>query len=157
MERITILNTWVTSTNLGNKIIMESVYKELREIFPHSFFYQVSAIEYVKAGRKLVQQADYVFLGGTNVISSDMNRTSEWRLRMTDLFWMKKVILLGLGWWQYQAYTPNLYTRILLSQILRREYYHSVRDSYTADKLKALGFRVLNTGCPTLWNLSKEH
>jgi polysaccharide pyruvyl transferase WcaK-like protein len=156
MRKIVILDTWVNDTNLGNKFIMEAVYRELREIFPHDFFYQVPALEYVQAGRRLVKQADYVFLAGTNLLRSDM-QASEWRLRIMDIFWMRNVILVGVGWWQYQVQSPNLYTRLLLRRILGSKYYHSVRDSYTASKLKALGFKVLNTGCPTLWRLSEEH
>ena len=157
MKRIVILDTWVNDTNLGNKLIMEAVCQHLREIFPHDFFYHVPALEYVKAGRGLIQRADYVFLAGTNLLSSNMNKTSEWRLRITDAFWLKDVILFGLGWWQYQSFPPNLYTRFLLSRILKKGCYHSCRDSYTASRLSALGFKVLNTGCPTLWMLSKEH
>jgi len=157
MKRIVILDTWVNDTNLGNRFIMEAVYKELREVFPRDFFYQVPALEYVKAGRKLIEQADYVFLAGTNLLRCDIRR-SEWRLSIMDIFWMKKkVILVGLGWWQYEPGAPNLYTRFLMRKVLKHDCYHSVRDSYTASRLKALGFKVLNTGCPTLWKLTKEH
>jgi polysaccharide pyruvyl transferase WcaK-like protein len=157
MRRIVILDTYINDTNLGNKIIMEAVCKHLREIFPHDFFYMVPAMEYVRAGRHLIRQADFIFLGGTNLLSSNMNRTSEWRVRIWDIFWMKNVILLGVGWWQYQQCSPNLWTRLLLKGILSKEYYHSVRDSYTADRLRKLGFKVLNTGCPTLWMLDEQH
>lgn len=159
MKRIVILDTWVSSSNLGNKIIMEAVSKNLRELFPHDFFYQVPALEYLQARRELVKQADYVFLAGANLLSSDMNKTSQWRLRITDIFWMRGIILMGVGWWQWQQYPPNLYTRFLLRRVLERECYHSVRDSYTADKLgKAFPFlKVLNTGCPTVWELNKKH
>ena len=157
MKKIAILDTWINDTNLGNKPIMEASYNGLKEIFPHDFFYHVPALEYIKVGRKIIEEADHVFLAGTNLLSSNMNRTSEWCLRITDVFWMKNVILLGVGWWQYQSYSPNLYSRFLLRQILTKKYYHSVRDSYTAKRLKALGFKVLNTGCPTLWKLDKEH
>ena len=157
LKKVVILDTWVNDTNLGNKFIMEAVCNELRDLFPHSFIYQVPALEYVRAGRQLIEQADFVFLAGTNLLSSDMNKTSEWRLRLSDILWMRNVILMGVGWWQYQNFTPNLYTRILLKGVLSKTYIHSVRDSYTAARVKALGLKVLNTGCPTLWGLTKEH
>ena len=35
---------------------------------------------------------------------------------------------------------------------------HSVRDSFTESQLKAVGINnVINTGCPTMWNLTPEH
>ena len=157
MKRIVILDTWVNDTNLGNKVIMEAVCKELREMFPHAFFYHVPALEYIQAGRKLIEDADLIFLAGTNVLSSDMDKTSDWRLRMSDVHWMKGVVLMGLGWWQYQTSPPNQYTRLILRRTLASNRFHSVRDSYTADRMKALGFNVLNTGCPTLWKLSDDH
>jgi polysaccharide pyruvyl transferase WcaK-like protein len=159
MRRIVVLDTWINATNLGNKIIVEAVMRELREVFPGDFFYQVPALEYLRASRKLVKQADFVFLAGANLLSSDMNRSSTcgWCLRYTDMLWLRNVILIGLGWWQYQPYPPNLYTRTLLRLILKRNYYHAVRDSYTANRLRTLGFNVLNTGCPTIWKLTKQH
>jgi len=157
MRKIVILDTLVNDTNLGNAFIMEAVHEVLNGIFPHDFIYHVPALEYVRAGRDMVRQANYIFLAGTNLLSSDMNSTSDWRLRITDMLWLKDVILLGVGWWQYQAYPPNLYTRLLLKRVLSREYYHSVRDSYTANKSKGLGFKVLNTGCPTVWGLTNDH
>ena len=159
MRKLVVLDTWVNDNNLGNQIIMEAVLQELREVFPLDFFYHVPAMEYVYAGRKFVEQADSVFLAGANLLSSDMNNPSTcgWRVRLRDMLWMQDVILMGLGWWQYQSFPPNLYTRVLLRQILSSECYHSVRDSYTADRLRALGFKVLNTGCPTIWSLTEEH
>lgn len=156
MKRIVILDTWVNDTNQGNKIIMEAVGGVLRSMFPHDIIYHVPALEYIDAGQDLVKTADYIFLGGTNVLSSNMNRTSEWRLRLRDVLWLGNVVLLGVGWWQYQKKRPNLYTRVLLNQILSTGLYHSVRDSYTANKLRSMGFSVLNTGCPTIWCLTES-
>jgi len=135
---------------------MDAVCRVLRDIFPCDIMYHISALEYINSGRDLVKTADYVFLGGTNILSSDMNRTSEWRLRLRDILWLHNVILMGVGWWQYQTKKPNLYTQVLLSQILNKKLYHSVRDSYTANKLNNMGLKVLNTGCPTIWGLTKD-
>ena len=50
------------------------------------------------------------------------------------------------------------YTRQLLRTILSKEGLHSVRDSFSESKLKSMGItNVLNTGCPTMWNLTPEH
>lgn len=156
MNKIVVLDTWINDTNQGNKIIMDAVCRILRDTFPCDILYHVSALEYINSGRDLVKTADYVFLGGTNILSSDMNRTSEWRLRLRDMLWLHNVILLGVGWWQYQTKKPNLYTQALLGQILSKKLYHSVRDSYTANKLNDMGLKALNTGCPTIWDLTKN-
>lgn len=157
MKTIVVLDTGVNDPNLGNEIIMDAVNYELRTMFPHDFILHVPALEYIQAGRKLVQSADHVFLGGTNVLSSDMNRTSEWRIRLRDLLWMNNVILMGVGWWQYQGFTPNMYTRFLLKGILHSKANHSVRDSYTENKISPIITNVQNTGCPTMWQLNAHH
>lgn len=157
MKRIVILDTWTNNANLGNKIIAESVYQAIAEIFPDDFIYQVSALESIRAGKDMLEKADLIFLSGTNQLSSDMDKTSEWCAEPTESFWQNKVVFVGVGWWQYQDFDPNEYTRSLLEKTLSKEYHHSVRDSYTALKLEKLGFRVYNTGCPTLWNLTTQH
>ncbi len=157
MKKIVILDTWINNANLGNKIIFESVHSIALSMFPDSFIYQVSALEYVNAGQDLLRKADYIFLAGTNQLSSDMNSTSEWCAEPEEDFWQRKVILFGVGWWQYQDFLPNEYTQRLLRNTLSASHHHSVRDSYTADRLQNLGFKAYNTGCPTLWSLTTEH
>jgi len=157
MKTVVVLDTGVSDPNLGNEIIMDAVNHELRSMFPHDFILHVPALEFIRAGRKLVQTADYVFLGGTNVLSSDMNKTSEWRVRQRDRLWLNNVILMGVGWWQYQDFSPNMYTRFLLKGILHSNAAHSVRDAYTEYKLSPINLHVLNTGCPTMWHLDPHH
>ena len=66
------------------------------------------------------------------------------------------VILLGVGWWNYQD-TPTHYTKKVLSGLLDSTFLHSVRDSYTEKKLKQIGINnVINTSCPTMWRLTEE-
>jgi len=157
LRRIVILNTAVNDTNLGNKIIMEAVYLWLRTVFRSDFIYEVPALEYLTVGRALVVNADYVFLGGTNLLSSNMRETSEWRVRYKDTLWLNDVILMGVGWWQYEDIPPTTCSRLLLSRVLTKRFIHSVRDSYTAKKLRSMGFKAVSTGCPTIWGLNSEH
>ena len=64
---------------------------------------------------------------------------------------------MGLGWWQYQG-RISLYTKYLLNRLLSKEYILSVRDSYTENKLRSINIKnVINTGCPTLWELTDDH
>lgn len=67
---------------------------------------------------------------------------------------MNDVILMGVGWWQYQD-VPTKYTRAFYRRAMSHKYVHSVRDSYSEQKMKLLGFdNVVNTGCPTMWELN---
>jgi polysaccharide pyruvyl transferase WcaK-like protein len=156
VKRIVILDTWVNDTNVGNRIILEAVEREIRSMFPHDFVYSAPALEYIDAGRELVSVADHVFLAGTNLLSADMNRTSEWRVRLRDTAWVNDVVLMGVGWWQYQDQAPNRYTKRLLGRLLSRDSLHSVRDSYTGARLQALGFAAVSTSCPSTWSLTED-
>jgi polysaccharide pyruvyl transferase WcaK-like protein len=50
------------------------------------------------------------------------------------------------------------YSKRLIRYMLSRKGLHSVRDSFSEKKLKSMGIKnVLNTGCPTMWNLTPEH
>lgn len=155
--KIALLDTSIGATNTGNRIIVQAVTTSLRSLFRGAFFYHFPALDYVLARRHLLQECDFVFLAGTNVLSRDMNKTSEWRVGLTALRWVRNVILCGVGWWQYQVGDLNLYTRMLMRRVLDRRYAHSVRDSYTAAKVTALGVKNINTGCPTLWHLTPGH
>jgi polysaccharide pyruvyl transferase WcaK-like protein len=156
VKQIVILDTWVNASNLGNRIIREAVEREVGRLFPGDFVFAAPAHERIRGGRPLVERADHVFLGGANLLSADMNRTSEWHVGLRDTRWLKGVVLLGVGWWQYQDRRPNRYTRLLLRRVLDGEALHSVRDSYTAARLSALGFDCVNTGCPSIWGLTEE-
>jgi polysaccharide pyruvyl transferase WcaK-like protein len=53
--------------------------------------------------------------------------------------------------------TDNIYSRSIIKSVLSKDYIHSVRDEISEKYLTELGFKVINTGCPTLWNLNAEH
>lgn len=157
MKVISVFDTTISDYNLGNEIIMEGVYKHLREVFPSDFFYKLPYMEITRHTIGYIAQSDLVFFGGTNSLSSRMEKYKQWGITMPKSFFIKDVILMGLGWWQYQKH-ESMYTKVLLKRVLSRTYIHSVRDSYTETKLKNLGFtNVLNTGCPSTWDLTPSH
>ncbi len=159
MNKILVYDTSIASANTGDSIIMDAVYRELTSIFENDYLINVPTHIGLKLNdqRKLNRDCDTVIVGGSNLLSSNMNDYNQWRINMTDSLFLKKAILLGVGWWQYQK-SPNFYTNKLLNRVLNKHFYHSVRDGYTENKLRSIGFKnVLNTGCPTLWNLRKEH
>lgn len=158
MKKITVLDTTISDYNLGNQIIMEAVNALTYELFPDYFIYKIQYAEkFGKQSLKYIRQADYSFFGGTNSLSSQMNRYKQMGFTLSDTLYVSELILLGVGWWQYQS-KPNLYTRTLLKGLLSSEYIHSVRDSYTEKQLASINIEnTLNTSCPTTWNLTKLH
>ncbi|GCL41812.1 polysaccharide pyruvyl transferase family protein [Anabaena sp. FACHB-1250] len=158
MKKITIFDTSICSSNLGDQVIMEAVEKILNSLFKSDFFIKIQTHDVIgKSSYKSIQNSDYAIVGGTNLLSSNMNSYNQWKISLLDSFFIKSVILMGVGWWQYQK-TPNLYTGILYRRVLHKEYLHSVRDNYTKQQLESIGFKnVVNTACPTMWSLTEEH
>ena len=158
MVNMILFNPSIASTNMGDRIIEKSVRQYLHQLFPTDFVCELPTQDPVgPKGRQLLQNADFAFVGGTNLLSSEMNRYNQWKINVLDALTMRNVILMGVGWWQYQP-PANAYTRFLLRRVLHSQMLHSVRDSYTESKLREMGFdNVLNTSCPTAWSLTPEH
>ena len=154
-----ILNPSIGTSNLGDLIIYESVYNNLREIFPEAMFTNFPTQLFTSYDTmNLVRQKQLLFVSGTNLLSSNLESRFQWKIHDGQKSFLKnKVVLLGCGWWQYQeGITP--YTRKIYKSILHNgNLLHSVRDQYTLNKLKSIGIEnIVNTSCPTFWNLSSE-
>ena len=156
--KITIFDTSICSQNIGDYIIMDAINNELQNLFSDGIFFHSYTHDRIgKATYQLIKGSDKSFIGGTNLLSSNMNSYNQWKINFLDSFYLKSVILMGVGWWQYQK-KPNLYTKLLLKSVLHKNILHSVRDSYTEKMLKTIGIdNVVNTGCPTMWKLVKDH
>ncbi len=158
MKKISVFDTTISDYNLGNEIIMESIYKNLREIFSNDFFFKLPYMEITSHTVDYIKNSDLIFFGGTNALTSRMEKYKQWGLSLRNFNKIKDVVLMGLGWWQYQEEKTSFYTKILLSHSLSKNYLHAVRDGYTERKLKEMGLEnVINTGCPTLWDLTENH
>lgn len=153
---VVVFDTAIGSGNLGDQIIMESVLGEIQSLFPEAFIYQVPTHSRIgKDGRRFLKKADLIFAGGTNLLFSQWSRNRQWRLEFQDLAAAgAKTVLLGTGWTDYQS-PPDWKARYAYRRLLARQTIHSLRDSYSVRHLKSCGFgEAVNTGCPTLWNLS---
>ncbi|MEI5681512.1 MULTISPECIES: polysaccharide pyruvyl transferase family protein [unclassified Mesorhizobium] len=155
---IALLDTSVCTKNLGDQIIMDAVNTQLRRIYPRSFFCSLPTHDYLSSESfKILEQSPFAIVGGTNLLTADMWKYNQWKVSYKDYFRLKNVILMGVGWWQYQK-EPTFYTRTLLKRFLHGNMLHSVRDGYTQRKLQEMGLpNVVNTGCMTLWDLDAEH
>ncbi len=156
MTSVAILDTSIGDYNLGNEIIMEAVKDHLGQILPNAFFYRLPSQEIGNLSLRIMRKSKLVFLGGGNTLTSNMEINSYWGVNLANFLFIRNIILMGVGWWQYQNYlTP--FTRILLQKVLSSDYIHSARDIYTEKKLMEAGFKnVLFTGCPSLWKISKD-
>jgi hypothetical protein len=158
LKTISILDTDITSSNLGNEIIMESVNDVLNELFFDDFIIRIQCTDLIgKMSKKYIDLSNFSFVGGSNLLTSEMNVYKQIGFKMLDSFKINEMILFGVGWWQYQK-EPNLFTKIFLKNLLSNKNIHSVRDFYSEQKLKKIGItNVLNTSCPSTWALTKTH
>lgn len=157
LRSIVVLDTDTNSTNMAHTMITQACHRAVRSMFPNDFIYHAAAGEYISAGRTLLEQADYVFLAGGNELCADIDESSDWRIRSLDTDWYHNVITLGAGWRTYEEQTPNEFSQSVFDSALHKTAIHSTRDGYTAKKLRNLGFNAVNTACPTMWQLTREH
>ena len=137
--KISVCDTTICDDNLGNQIIMESINPFIEEMFMNDFVIKLQYLEkFDRYSRRHIRESKYIFFGGTNALSSEMNRYSQMGFNLADALRISNLVLVGVGWWQYQK-EPNLYTRYLLQRILHREIMHSVRDEYTKNYLQSIG------------------
>ncbi|MEJ7645281.1 MAG: polysaccharide pyruvyl transferase family protein [Chryseolinea sp.] len=156
---ISVFDTSISSLNVGDSIIMDAVNREIDNVFGAYQHIRIPSHEKIGlTSLSIIRKSKTSIVGGSNILASYMNRYKQWMLSPLDAYFIKqKVILLGVGWRDYQGST-NFYTRALLKRILDRGGLHSVRDSYTQQKLNDIGIlNVVNTGCPTMWELTVEH
>lgn len=154
---ITLLDTSISSTNVGDEIIMEAVGNQLKPILAGDYVNRVASHEKMSAkSRDMISMADFVIAGGSNLLSSHAWLRSVWKLSAIDAGLGRKFVMMGVGWYHDQG-MPDPYTAWLFNSLFSRNKLHSVRDGYSKAKLEALGYaNVVNTGCPTLWELPAD-
>lgn len=157
MDRITIFDTSSVTENLGDFIVMDYCNRILDSVFINDFLIRVPTHERIsKVTYRYVTKSKYKIVCGTNLLTGMMHKYNQWKLKMIDTKYIRDVCLFGVGWRKYGE-EPDLYSKMLWNRVLSHSLYHSVRDSYTEIKMREMGFEnVLNTGCPTMWGLTKE-
>lgn len=169
MKKIALLNTSVSSFNMGDYIIVESIKRELKEILKenmviefstHSPAFRFFAAFHLPFGknkfRKELKSFDYRFVCGTNLLEKNMfRRQASWNIKLLESRIQNECIFVGVG--AGTIGKINLYTKIILKNSLSSKYIHSVRDEEAKKMLDSIGIKSINTGCPTMWCLNKEH
>jgi hypothetical protein len=148
----------ICSFNLGDGIISDAVSSVISDVYPLGQIVRIPSQDSWWLGAyRVFKNSCISFVGGTNLLNSNMPAYRQWKISPKDLAFKNQIVLLGVGWWQYQG-GVNRYTKFMYKNILSDSYIHSVRDEYTEKKLKSIGIdNVINTGCPTLWALDEEH
>ncbi len=164
MEKITLLDTSVGSTNRGDEIIMNCVEEELNYLLKD--YYVLRTPTHLRGfglsenlGRlpdsaSEISDSKYKFVCGTNLLSENMfHRTNQWNINYWNSKPIQESILVGVGG---GGSKPNRYTQKLYKKVLSSKYIHSVRTETTFRMLSDIGINCINTGCVTLWKLTPE-
>ena len=148
----------VSSLNMGDHIISDSCERELGPLLEDAFVVRVSSHLPVSKYLSYVGSPDRRFVCGSNLLRGRMNaRFRQWDVTPLHSNLVGPAVLMGVGWWQYGD-ESNAYTRWLYRRVLSHDIVHSVRDEFTAQRLRSMGFsNVLNTACPTMWQLDGQH
>src|SRR5476649_1895102 len=111
--------------NLGDCIIWQAVEQQLKAIFGPSIGIN-SISSHVPPDKHALQQikaAAYRFVGGTNLLSSQMGKERQWKVSGKAMGFRHPAILMGVGWGGYET-GPDTFTRILLKAVLSRKFLH---------------------------------
>lgn len=135
---------------------MESVMDVVDELFPTSHIIHIPCTDISRIARSYCHRSSLSFVGGTNILSNNILKNNQWQLNIHNLLILKRIVLLGCGWFQYECDPLTYFSKKAYRRILSSEYIHSVRDKYTRDMLEKVGIESINTGCPTLWRITPD-
>lgn len=167
MKKTVIFDTALGTSNVGDEIILDSIYKGMSDIFDEHFSlrlathvnnFSMKQIIHRNTKIRYFQEADWKFVCGTNLIAQTRigKINSQWQLYPSNLSIYKNCVLIGAGTTK-SSEKLDFYARLLYGKVLSKQYVHSVRDDLTKRVIESLGCRAINTGCPTLWQLTPEH
>ena len=153
-DEMILFDTALFTKNCGDQIIMENCMLQLNKLFSTEHAIHLSTHRLPEANEVINGKVKIVC--GTNILSCKMRQYGLWKLPK-DLSKFVGITLMGVGFDSYNM-KSDLYTRLLFKHMFSKKGYHSVRDSFSKECLEKMGIHnVLNTGCPTMWNLTKEH
>ncbi len=162
MKNVVIFDPSVGSTNTGDQIILEAVERELLLAANRQVFLTRITLHQglTRKQIKTCQEADLVVVSGSNMLKgefSPLRRRKRWQLTLTDAIQLGNVLLFGPGWSHF-SHPIKISGKVIYGLLLSKTFCHSVRDEFTAERMRALGFaNVMNTACPTMWGFTDDH
>ena len=167
MKKIALFDTALGSSNLGDEIIFDAAKRNMQEVLDGHFSlrlathvnnFSMKQMLHRNSKIRYFQEADWKFVCGTNLLAQTRwgKINSQWQLYPSNLSIYRNCVLIGAGTTE-KTEKPDFYARLLYGKVLSREYVHSVRDELTRRIVESLGCKAVNTGCPTLWELTPEH
>lgn len=165
METIILFDPGIMSLNKGDDIIMRSALYELksRGIIQSRFVvrcatHSPASAAYQNNNRnprmKAYDDAAYKFICGSNLLWKDLFLPiPAFNVNLWNCRHYKNSIMMGVGLGKVHRKT-NVYTKKLYGKILSGDYVHSTRDQAAAEFLESLGYRAIDTGCPTMWRFT---
>lgn len=167
MESVILFDPGIRSLNKGDEIIMDSAEKELkrlnilenRYVLRHATHAPVVTCyqnTHMNPRMRFYDNAKYKFICGSNLLWKNMLKPRPvFNVNLLNCMPYKNSILFGVGTGNQNGKT-NWYTKKLYRKILSYDYVHSVRDNNTKKFVEELGFKAINTGCPTMWRFTKK-
>ncbi len=167
MTRIILIDPSVGTSNIGDQIIYESIAKHMDFLFKNHFVVRYSSHTPLVHLHQLLKtnfitkncdSAQFKFLGGSSILKGNLLKyTLDWNVNIFTSSLYKDSICIGARVEGDSFSIPNLYTRKVYDRILSKDYIHSVRDDRAKVFLESMGFKAINTGCPTTWDLTSQH
>ncbi|MCM1270057.1 MAG: polysaccharide pyruvyl transferase family protein [Ruminococcus flavefaciens] len=162
-----IFDTAICTSNLGDEIILDAICRNMKEVFDNNFMLRLSThssnfsfMQMMRNNKKInyCLNAEYKFVCGTNLISQKRvgKINTQWQIHPYEIPIFRNSILVGAGTTDGSE-KVDFYAKYLYKKVLSDKYMHSVRDELTKRVIESLGFKAINTGCPTLWELTPEH
>lgn len=165
METVILFDPSIRSLNMGDHIIMNSAEMEIGELLENRYVIHCAThapvVTFYQSNRKnprmtVYDNAKYKFVCGSNLLWKNLFiPRPTFNINIFNCMPYEGSILFGVGT-NSNTQKINYYTKKLYNKILSKEYIHSVRDDYTLELLKNMGYKAINTGCPTMWKFTEE-
>jgi polysaccharide pyruvyl transferase WcaK-like protein len=155
-KKLTFITPALPLTNLGDKVIYDSCKSELGKYLDSELIFKGSSKHINSTTRTSIKNSELTFVLGSNLLDFKFHffGVNQLGFKFVDYFVFKNIVFMGVG---FRIYFKNFDFIIkFLYRILfkKSKFKHSVRDTYTFNKLKEIGINnLIMTSCPTLWNL----
>lgn len=168
MKRIVLFDPSYGTSNMGDFIINEAIMSEMSYLFDQSFLVRYSThsplrgpLQQVRPNRitSNCHSADLKFIGGTNILKDNLFKLDPgWNVTAASSGLYSGAVCIGAGRTVGRLRGhPDPYTRAIYHRALwKRSTATRCATEKAKQFLESLGFKAINTGCPTTWGLTPQ-